>query len=84
MWTARRRGIKIHRRQGGRVSSPRRIYPSDLTDAQWALIDVLGRASTRQPRIGRDSWMRERPPSVDITSWLETRLACGQRRPTLA
>jgi transposase len=41
MWTARRRDIKIHRRQGGRVSSPRRGYPCDLTDAQWALIEPL-------------------------------------------
>ena len=41
MWTVWRRDIKIRGRQGGRVSSPRRGYPSDVTDAQWALIKDL-------------------------------------------
>ena len=41
MWTAWRRDVVGAGRQGGRVSLPRRGYPSDLTDAQWALIEPL-------------------------------------------
>jgi transposase len=41
MWTGWRRDIDRCGGQGGRVSSPRRGYPSDLTDAQWALIENL-------------------------------------------
>jgi transposase len=41
MWTVWRRDIDGGVGQGGRVSSPRRGYPSDLTDAQWALIEGL-------------------------------------------
>ncbi len=40
MWTVWRRDIEVCGGQGGRVSS-RRGYPSDLTDAQWALIEGL-------------------------------------------
>ena len=40
MWTARRHDIGMGDGQGGAVSS-RRGYPSDLTDAQWALIEPL-------------------------------------------
>src|SRR5918997_462523 len=41
MWTVWRRDMEVRGGQGGRVSSPRRGYPSDLTDAQWALIEPL-------------------------------------------
>jgi hypothetical protein len=41
MWTVWRRDIDRLVGQGGPVSSPRRGYPSDLTDAQWALIEDL-------------------------------------------
>ena len=41
MWTAWRRDACRGRGQGGAVSVPRRGYPSDLTDAQWALIEPL-------------------------------------------
>src|SRR5918997_2222297 len=41
MWTVWRRDMEVRGGQGGRVSSPRRGYPSDLTDAQWALIEEL-------------------------------------------
>jgi hypothetical protein len=41
MWTVWRRDMDVLGGQGGRVSSPRRGYPSDLTDAQWALIDEV-------------------------------------------
>src|SRR3954462_1909022 len=41
MWTVWRRDIDRFGRQGGPGSSPRRGYPSDLTDAQWALIEGL-------------------------------------------
>jgi transposase len=41
MWTVWQRDIDGGGGQGGRVSSPRRGYPSDLTDAQWALIEGL-------------------------------------------
>ena len=47
MWTVWRRDFDGCVRQGGRVSLPRRGYPSDLTDAQWALIeDLLPEPST--------------------------------------
>jgi len=41
MWTAWRRDGQGGGRQGGLVSVSRRGYPSDLTDAQWALIEPL-------------------------------------------
>src|SRR5215216_6647817 len=41
MWTAWRRAGQGGGRQGGLVSVSRRGYPSDLTDAQWALIEPL-------------------------------------------
>src|SRR4051812_46958664 len=41
MWTAWRRDAVGAGRQGGRVPLPRRGYPSDLTDAQWELIEPL-------------------------------------------
>src|SRR3954470_9127056 len=41
MWTVWRRDIDRLVGQGGPVSSPRRGYPSGLTDAQWALIEPL-------------------------------------------
>jgi transposase len=41
MWTVWRRDGRPGRGQGGLVPSPRRGYPSDLTDAQWALIEPL-------------------------------------------
>jgi transposase len=41
VWTVWRRDIDRLGGQGGSVSSPRRGYPSDLTDAQWALIEPL-------------------------------------------
>jgi transposase len=40
LWTARWRDIHRRGGQGGAVSA-RRGYPSDLTDAQWALIEPL-------------------------------------------
>ncbi|MFF0371643.1 IS5 family transposase [Micromonospora sp. NPDC005087] len=40
MWTAWRHDIDARVGQGGAVSA-RRGYPSDLTDAQWALIEPL-------------------------------------------
>jgi transposase len=47
MWTVWRRDIDARSGQGGPVSSPRRGYPSDLTDAQWALIaDLLPEPNT--------------------------------------
>jgi hypothetical protein len=41
MWSVWRRDIGGGGGQGGAVSSPRRGFPSDLTDAQWALIEPL-------------------------------------------
>jgi transposase len=41
MWLVWRRDIECGGGQGGAVSSPRRGYPSDLTDQQWALIEPL-------------------------------------------
>ena len=47
MWTVCRCDIDGRDRQGVRVPSPRRGYPSDLTDAQWALIaDLLPEPSS--------------------------------------
>ncbi|WP_420900436.1 transposase [Micromonospora tulbaghiae] len=40
MWTAWRHDIGCRGGQGGAVSA-RRGYPSDLTDAQWSLIELL-------------------------------------------
>jgi transposase len=41
MWTAWRRDDRCWCGQGGWVAVSRRGYPSDLTDAQWALIEPL-------------------------------------------
>jgi len=41
MWTAWWRDGRCRCGQGGRVSVSRRGYPSDLSDAQWALIEPL-------------------------------------------
>jgi transposase len=41
MWWVWRRDIGCRGGQGVAVPSPRRGYPSDLTDAQWALIEPL-------------------------------------------
>jgi transposase len=41
MWSVWRRDIDCGDGQGGSVSSSRRGYPSDLSDAQWALIEPL-------------------------------------------
>jgi hypothetical protein len=39
MWTVWRHDVDGRDGQGVRVSLPRRGYLSDLTDAQWALIE---------------------------------------------
>jgi transposase len=61
VWTVWRRDIDGCGGQGGRVSSPRRGYPSDLTDAQWALIENLLPAPSTDGR-------REKHPRREIVN----------------